>query len=158
MEPWGTVTLAGTMSAGLLLASDTGIAPAAFDRVTVHDALLPTGIFVLAHVIEVRVGVDQRVIMAGPDEFPSVAVSVAVVSLAIGPAAAVNVWVELPAGTIMLAGAGKRAEFELMPMIVAVATISDNVTVHTLCAPDIRPVGEQPNEVIRGSTRLTTAG
>jgi hypothetical protein len=64
MEPWGTVTVAGTESAALLLERLTTTFPARFDIVTVHALLEPADMLVGAQVSEDKAGVGKSVKLA----------------------------------------------------------------------------------------------
>ena len=61
LEPWGTVTVAGTVSAALLLERLTTTFPARFDMLTVHTLLEPAGMLVGTHVSEDKTGVGKSV-------------------------------------------------------------------------------------------------
>ena len=63
-QPWGTVTLAGTVSPALLLERPTTMFPASFDMVMVHVVLEPAVKLVEAQVNEDRTGVDHSVKLA----------------------------------------------------------------------------------------------
>jgi hypothetical protein len=64
VEPWGTLTVAGTESAALLLARLTITFPARFDIVTVHALLEPADMLVGAQVSEDKTGVGNSVKLA----------------------------------------------------------------------------------------------
>ena len=63
-EPWGTVTLAGSVSPAPVLERPTTLVPANFDMVTVHALLDPAVKLVGAQVSEDRTGVDHSVKLA----------------------------------------------------------------------------------------------
>jgi hypothetical protein len=148
LEPWGTVTLAGTTTAGLSVARLTRIAPAVLDKFTTHVVLPPMASFATAQLSEESVGVDQSARLADLDEAPSVLVITAVVSAAILPIEALNVLLVLPAGTITFAGTVARTELELIVMLVFVALAYDKATVQEMVAPDMTPAGVHANELI----------
>ncbi len=64
LEPCGTVTVAGTLSAALLLERLTTTFPAEFDMVTVHALLEPAGMLVGAQVSEDKTGAGRSVKLA----------------------------------------------------------------------------------------------
>src|SRR5580658_2514637 len=64
LELWGTVTVAGTGSAALMLKRLTTAFPAELDRVTVHVLLEPAGMLVGAQVSEDKIGADKSVKLA----------------------------------------------------------------------------------------------
>ena len=64
LEPGGTVTVPGTVSAALSLDSLTATFPPKFDMVTVHTLLEPAGRLVGAQASEDRDGVGHSVKLA----------------------------------------------------------------------------------------------
>ena len=64
VEPWGTVTVAGTVSAALSLERLTTMFPADFDMVTVHALREPAAMLVGTQVSEEKRGVDHSVKLA----------------------------------------------------------------------------------------------
>jgi len=63
-EPWGTVTVAGTVSPAFVLARVMTMLPASFDIVTVQLLLEPAVIAFGVQLSEDSTGVDQRVRLA----------------------------------------------------------------------------------------------
>ena len=64
LDPCGTVTVAGTATAGLLLARLTTTSPADFESVTVQAVLAPIASLVAVHANENNTGVDHRIKLA----------------------------------------------------------------------------------------------
>jgi hypothetical protein len=147
LSPCSTLTLAGTVMAGLLLARVTTMSPVGFDRVAVQAVPVPTASFVLTHVTDNNDGVDHSVNVAPCDDAPTVAVTVPVVSAGMLPMLALKAFVALPVVTTMLAGTVIRAEVELSVTVVSVGAGCERVAVHELVTPDITPFGAQTTEV-----------
>ena len=89
------------------------------------------------------------------DALPSVAVTVALVSVETPPTLAPKVLVVAPAGTTMLAGTVSSAEVELIAIVVLDADAFARVAVHDIVLLDMAPVGEHAKETSAGTIRFT---
>jgi hypothetical protein len=147
LEPCATTTLAGTVRLALLLERATLMSAAAFDIVTVHEAVRPATNFAGVHDNEDKTGVDQSAKLAVCDEEPSVAVTEPVPSAAMVPMVALNVVDAFPAVMTTLPGTVIRPDVEVRPTVVFVRTVWDRLTVQGLIAPDITPVGLHDSEL-----------
>ena len=136
--PEATVTDAGTGNAAALLDKLT-VAPPVFDTVTMHVELPPDPRLLGLHVSPLNTVVVAKVIVAAWVLAPNVAVTVAVRSLAIVPAVAVNVAVVLPEATVTDAGTGNAAA--LLDRLTVAPPVFDTVTVQVELPPDPRLVG-----------------
>jgi len=135
-----TVIEAGTVSDAALLESDT-VAPPVFDTVTVHVELAPEAKLVGLQVrlLSVTGALSEMVaVCVLPFRVP---VIVAVRSLAIVPAVAVNVAVVLVDPTVTEAGTVSVAA--LLDSATVAPPVFDTVTVQVETAPEARVVGLQ---------------
>jgi len=145
--PWGTSTVAGTVTPGALLERATVTSPAALDIVTVQVVLVPAVGFVVRHPSDDTAGVDHSVRVADCDDVPRVAVTVALVSAGMPPMPALNVPVELPALITIEAGTVTTADDDPRVTVVLLAADCDSVAVHELVAPDMAPDGVHTSDV-----------
>lgn len=156
--PWRTVTVAGTVSAWLLLDRLMSNVPAVFDTVTVQVVAVPAIRRVDLQETEEITGLDHNLKAALCEEAPSVACTEAVPSAAMSPIEAVKVALLLPAATVTLAGRVIAAEVEFRVTTVSAGAACESAAVQELVVPDITPVGLQTSPVRRAAIfRATVA-
>jgi hypothetical protein len=148
-EPCGTVTEAGTKSAGLLLERSTLTFPAGLDMVAVQVVPPPPVTLVVAQESEDKAGVDHRVKLADWEEAPIVAVTEPAASAAMLPIVALKVAEVVPGCTGMLAGTVINGEVDVSARVVPFGAGCDTVAVQELIAPDIAPLGLQARDVTK---------
>jgi hypothetical protein len=155
--PLGTVVLAGTARAGLLLEIVTiAAAGAGLDRVTMQSVLAPTASFVDAHAIDSSLGSVDSVSVAVCEEVPKVAVMLPVVSLVKLPMLAAKDADTVPAAMLKLTGVVISEELSEIAMVVAVAGGCEIVTVQVLVIAGVTASGPHTSEVtVRDATRET---
>jgi hypothetical protein len=142
--PDGTVTEAGAISNGLLLARAT-VPPAALVRVTTQAVDVPPLNVAGTQFSAVIAGGAASAIEAERDDPFNDAVMVALWSVAITPAAAVNVAVATPAGTDM--EPGTVTDPVLLDSVTTPPPEPATVTVHALDAPELNEDGAHDKPV-----------
>lgn len=146
-EPWGTVTVGGTVTPVLLLPTLTTMLPAAFERVTTQVVPVPADTLVGLQFKEDNTGVDHSVKVALCEDVPRVALTVPPLSAEMAPIVALKAFVVLPAPITTLAGTVISAEVELNAIVVLATGACERVTVQLLVAPDMTPVGLHTSEL-----------
>jgi hypothetical protein len=150
--PWGTVTVGGTVTPGLLLDRLTPNVPAALETETVQVVLAPAVRPVDRQATEDTMGLDHNVRLVVCAEVTSVACTEAIPSAAMFPTAAAKVALLLPAATVTLAGTVIAVEVELRVTTVLEVAACDSPTVQELVFPGITPLGLQASPVSTGAT------
>jgi hypothetical protein len=111
--PWRTVTVAGTMTAELLLDKVTVRSAAAFDTVTMQAFVDPAATLEERQVTDEITGADHNFRVALCEELPNVAFTEAAPSVATVPIATAKVAAALPLATVTLAGTVICVDVEL---------------------------------------------
>jgi hypothetical protein len=102
--PWRTITVAGTVTAELLLDRLIVRSPAGFETVTIQVFLDPAARLAERQVTEDTTGRDHKFRVALCEELPSLAFTEAVPSAAMVPTPTAKVAAALPPATVTLAG------------------------------------------------------
>jgi hypothetical protein len=152
LDPAATLTVAGTVSSGLLLDSDpVAAALNAFDSVTVQVEVAAEPRLAGVHESRLTTACDTSEMVADCELPFSEAVTEAVWSVAIDPAVAVKFAVFEPVPTVTVAGTVSSGLLLDSETVAAAATPLESVTVHVDVAADPRLAGEQ-------ASKLTTTG
>lgn len=146
-DPWGTVTVAGTVTPVLLLPTVTAMLPAGFERTTTQVVPVPADTLVGLQLKEDIVGVDQSVKVAVCEDVPRLALTVPLLSAVIVPIVALKAIEVFPALITTLAGTVISVDVELNVIVVFATGACDRVTVQLLVAPDMTPVGLHTREL-----------
>jgi len=133
----------------LSLARLTTMFPAALDMAAVQRVLEPAASVAETQVSADTAGAGHRVRVAACDDPPSATPIEAVAWASILPTLTLKAVVELPAGTVTLAGTASAFDVELTLRMVLERTACDSSAVHELVAPDITPLGLQSSAVTR---------
>ena len=141
--PWRTATVAGTVTAELLLNRLTDTAPPVLESVTLQVLLEPAVRLVDRQVTDDTTGADHNVRVTACEELPSVALTVAVLSALRLPTVTEKEAAVLPTGTVTPAGRLIPGEAELRLTAVEDGAGCDRTTLQEVDAPDITLLGLQ---------------